>query len=72
MTDFKYIRDDNVVYERIQGTDRFLRLQEHKSINAAKRWILDNTKAQPGVAFRRQYLEERLGPTKVKEMLNGK
>jgi hypothetical protein len=68
----KYIRDENIVYERVDGTDQFRKAEEFKSISAAKHWTNAKEKAMKGCVRRRQSLEISLGPTKVKEMLSGK
>lgn len=68
--DFKYIRAKNRVYERMEGTNRFSLLTEHKSISAAKHWTNDTEKKLKGSVRRRETLEKTLGHTTVKEMLN--
>lgn len=70
MVTFKFIRAKNRVYERMDGTERFMLLQEHQSISAAKHWTSDMEKKAKGSVRRRETLEKSLGHTKVKEMLN--
>ncbi len=69
MTEYKYIRAKNRVYERIEG-NRFVLHTEHKSISAAKHWTNDVEKKLKGSVRRRETLEKTLGHTVVKEMLN--
>jgi hypothetical protein len=70
MSDFKYIRARERVYERLEGTNRFKLLQEHKSISAAKHWTNAMEKKAKGSVRRLETLEKTLGPKVVKEMLN--
>jgi len=70
MTEFKFIRAKNRVYERVEGTTRFTLLAEHKSISAAKRTTNDLEKKLRGSVRRRETLEKTMGSKAVKEMLN--
>jgi hypothetical protein len=70
MPEFKYIRAKNRVYERAEGSSRFVLHTEHKSISAAKHWTNSMEKQLKGSVRRRETLEKTLGPTTVKEMLN--
>lgn len=70
MPELKYIRDDNVVYKRLDGPNRFVVYDVFKSISEAKRWTNLREKEEKGSVRRRQSLENDLGPTAVKELLS--
>ncbi len=69
MAEFKYIRDEGKVYERVEGTNRFVLHKEFPSISAAKHWTNKEEKKEKGCVRRRESLERTLGPTTVREML---
>lgn len=70
MADFKYVRDKNRVYARVEGSTRFVLNQTFKSISAAKHATNTLEKVERGCVRRRETLEKTLGPKTVKDMLN--
>lgn len=70
MPEVTYIRDNEVVYKRVEGTTRFSVYDVFKSISEAKRWTNLREKEEKGSVRRRQSLEKDLGPTAVKELLS--